>query len=99
MSEGESEDDWDNLFYQYQPPTAPLQRAMINSDLCFEPSAPMDSMKRIRDPQHNAATEDVCRAILGLPPQIDPNLSAQGGGHGLGQKGVLSKRSLACKGS
>ena len=34
----------------------------------------MDSIKQIRDLRHNETNEDVLGAIVGPPPQRDPNL-------------------------
>ena len=74
MSQGGVEDYLDNPFFQYQPPTAPLQPERINSDLGSGPSASTDFIKLFRDPRYCEVTEGVLGAIVGPPPQRDHTL-------------------------
>ena len=54
MSEGDAEDDLNNLFFQYQLSAAPVQQERVNTDLASGPSrAPVDIVKPIRDPRHH----------------------------------------------
>ena len=45
MSEGDAEDDLDNPYFQYQPPTAPLQPERINTDPSSRPATHTDPVE------------------------------------------------------
>ena len=74
MSEGDIEDDLEYPYIHYQAPIASQQTEMINSDLSSRPTTPMDPLKCIRDPRFHEVTEDALGALVGPPPQRDPNL-------------------------
>ena len=74
MSEGDLEDDLEYLYILYQAPTAPQKTERINSDPGSRPPTPIDPLKHIRDPRHSEVTEDALGALVGPPPQRDPNL-------------------------